>query len=276
MKTVSTVAELQALADAGTLAGLYDVPNDIYHAGPGVSSSGLKDLLRSPAHYAERRANPKSSAAMRTGSVVHTLALEPHKFETDYVVADCLSQTAKAFETAKALNPGKTVVCRNEAEDGHAIASALISNGLACNVLRSPGGRSELSVFWTDDETGILCKARADRLVSGTIVDIKTTQDARLQKFQRAIVDFRYHLSAAFYTDGFSKVIGEEHGFAWVVAESERPHGIAFYGADNELIAKGREEYKTALRIYRDNAATKFSASYPETFVNLSLPGWYV
>ncbi len=273
---IDSLEDLNQRAQAGTLLGLFDVPNELYHRGPGISSSSLKEILRSPAHYEERRANPSGSAAMRLGSIVHTLMLEPHKFETDYAVADCATSGAKIFAITQLANPGKTVVCRNEAEDGAAVAKAIRANALASHVLCAPSGHCEVSTYWIDDETGILCKARADRLIAGVIVDLKTTGDARFQKFQRSAVDFKYHLSAAFYVDGFTKTFGKEHTFAWVVAETERPHGIAFYGADEALIETGRAEYKLALRAYKEHSETHFVSSYPESFVSLSLPGYYI
>ena len=272
---ITDISELERREADGTLLGLFDLPIELYHAGPGVSSSGLKEILRSPAHYEDRRGNPSSSAAMRTGSVAHTLLLEPHKFKTDYAIADCASSTAKAFEMTKLANPGKTVVCRTEAEDGSAIAKAVRANRFASNVLLSPGGLNEVSVYWRDPDTDVLCKARADRITRGTIADLKTTQDARFHKFQRSVVDFKYHLSAAFYVDGFNQAIGEQHDFCWIAAESVRPHEVAFYAADPLLIETGRAEYKLALRAYRDHVAANFIAGYPESFVNLCLPGWY-
>ena len=62
IESIGSLEELTRRAEAGTLIGLFDISNEHYHAGPGASSSGLKEILRSPAHYEERRANPSTSA----------------------------------------------------------------------------------------------------------------------------------------------------------------------------------------------------------------------
>ncbi|MEB3212414.1 MAG: hypothetical protein VKL39_13730, partial [Leptolyngbyaceae bacterium] len=58
LKQVNSVEELWDLEQRGALLGLIRVPNEAYHAGPGVSSTDLKKLLESPAHYKAHKKNP--------------------------------------------------------------------------------------------------------------------------------------------------------------------------------------------------------------------------
>jgi exodeoxyribonuclease VIII len=71
--------------------GIYsDVPNDVYHSGPGISKSGLDLIHRSPLHFqfARTAANENARAptpAQALGTAFHALLLEPEAFARDYV-----------------------------------------------------------------------------------------------------------------------------------------------------------------------------------------------
>jgi exodeoxyribonuclease VIII len=74
------------------------------------------------------------------------------------------------------------------AVQGHPYANALLSHG-----------KAEES-FWADDTpTGLRVKARPDWYFGGTIVDLKTCQDASPSGFARACATFSYHVQAAHY-----------------------------------------------------------------------------
>ena len=63
-----------------------NMPNDAYHSYPeGISSTGLKAVLRSPAHYKFQAARTPSRA-MEIGTAIHTALLEPDRFAADYVL----------------------------------------------------------------------------------------------------------------------------------------------------------------------------------------------
>lgn len=277
--TVSTVEELRALEAEGKLAGsILKVPSAVYHKGPGFSSSGLKEVLRSPAHYrAYLEAPPKDSAALRIGTLIHLAVLEPDLFESSIVVMPKFEGEGMRKKKAEWLeaNQGKTVADPDERAVAVAVRDALFNSPLASNIIKE--GQAELSAYWIDEETGILCKARADYLRDGMIFDLKSCDDASAGSFGYAIRDFRYYLSAAFYLDGFSKALGTklEH-FAWIAAEKKPPHGIAYYVADETCIAHGRDVYKQALRTVAECRRTGHWPAYELNFKNISLPSWYL
>lgn len=275
-----TVTDLQAMRDRGELKGIVDnVPIEVYHASPGVSSSGLKALLQSPAHFRAYQSAESDSAALRFGRLVHTKVLEPELWEKTVILAtpwqfDGRTKEGKAERAAFAAKAeGREVVDHDDAKLIYGISDSIASNTLASRVLS--GGAAEVTVYWTDAVTGLLCKARADYLTASTIFDLKTTFDARLRPFQRSVTDYRYHLSAAFYLDGFSTVAPRD-AFAWLAVEKKPPFAVGFYAADPTMIEVGRREYRRALELYALCLETNHWPAYEQTFQNLTLPPWYV
>jgi RecB family exonuclease len=73
--------------------------NADYHADPAVSASHIKAVMQSPYHYWSRFLNPQRpvvepTAAMRFGSLVHCVVLEPDEVSKRYGV--CGPRNTKA------------------------------------------------------------------------------------------------------------------------------------------------------------------------------------
>lgn len=275
MKTITSLSELNDLAATGDLLGLVRVPIELYHAGPGISSTGLKEILKSPAHYLAYLEGQEDSAAFRLGRLVHMRILEPEVYAASVVVAPPMDGRTTAGKAAKeaflASSAGKEVVSANEHAENEKYAKAASSNKLASKIFQ--GGQAELSVYWVDEETKVLCKARADYLRGEAIFDLKTTSySAAPKEFQKTVLNLSYHVSAAFYLDGFASQLPVKH-FSWVVVEKKPPNCFGFFAADQELLNAGRAEYTKALATFAECLKTQVWSGYPEQFVNLSLTG---
>ncbi|EDQ2392345.1 hypothetical protein RU50_003362 [Salmonella enterica subsp. enterica] len=86
--------------------GRYEgVPNNTYHAADGISSSMLKDarisLMYFYGRYIAGTIKRETSDAFTMGSLVHTLVLEPAKFDEEYAVFPCIP--AGAFTNTDSL-----------------------------------------------------------------------------------------------------------------------------------------------------------------------------
>jgi predicted amidohydrolase len=116
-----------------------------------------------------------------------------------------------------------------------------------------------VSAFWTDPETGLELKARADMLNGmATCIDLKSAADASPHGFANAIARYRYHVQAALYLDAF----GAER-FVFVA-------GI--YTLDDASVQQGRDEYRRALRGIAEHQQKDVWPSYGAQ--EISLPGW--
>lgn len=271
--TEQTTREIQA--------GIYpDLPNDVYHAAPGVSSSMLNDMLRSPLHCWARYLDPdrepqKPSAAMQLGTAVHTAALEPDRWESEYVVAPKCDRRTKAgkaeWEAFQEQAAGRTVVTQEQAHTAQAMARAVRTHPEAAALLAA--GAAEHSVFH-EHSCGELVKVRPDWWHPGALADLKTTGDASPGGFRRQVARMRYYLQAALYVDTVAAFIGERLPWYWIAVESEPPHAVAVYQADAEALERGRALYHRALSLFVECRRAGRWPGYPDQAQLLSLPGW--
>ncbi|EBQ6260806.1 exonuclease VIII [Salmonella enterica] len=68
----------------------YDIPNEAYHAGPGVSKSQLDDIADTPAIYLWRKnapVNTEKTKTLDTGTAFHCRVLEPEEFSKRFIIA---------------------------------------------------------------------------------------------------------------------------------------------------------------------------------------------
>jgi hypothetical protein len=263
------------------LQGVFqDITNEAYHSGPGLSSSGVIRLKQSPSHYWEYKNNPPTqTTAMKLGTAFHTLILEPESFRKNYAIlkdfGDCRKVENKAAKAAFiAENENKLLLTQEEHENLLKMESALRSHKLAARLLT--GGKAEQSVFWTDNETQVLCKCRPDFLRSdGIVIDLKTSDDASLPQFQKSISKFQYHIQSAFYLDGISQALNEPlTDFIHVVVEKNPPYGVGIYTLDDGSLNKAREEIRDLLKLFSECLNKNQWPGYIEEIQNISIPAW--
>ena len=81
--------------------GIYDISNEAYHQGPGISRSALLEFKKSPYHYWYKYKNPdyipeSPTPAQILGHALHTAILEPEKVEEQFVVLPKVDKRTKA------------------------------------------------------------------------------------------------------------------------------------------------------------------------------------
>lgn len=265
------------------------IPNEEYHGGPGISKSGLDLIAKSPLHYWAAYLDPmreprEETAAMRVGTAIHTAILEPDTFLDRYrIMPEGIDRRTKKgkeeYETliAEAAAMGATLLSADDAKTALQVAKACHAHPLAAQLLGA--GAAEQSVYWVDDETGILCKCRPDWLLEANpnhaILDVKSTEDASPEGFMKSAYKYRYHVQAAWYLDGVEQATGmKADSFMFLALEKKRPYAAAFYFADEAMIEAGRVEYREALRTYADCLAADKWPGYADRLVPLSLPRW--
>ncbi len=269
---------------------IHGMSNADYHALPSVSSSQLKTILRSPAHYhaAYLAGAPRKepTASMVLGSLTHTLFLEPEQYGSEYIIApDCDRRTKDGKAVYAAFQDaadGMTIVTAEQRDTAHAMARALCGHQIHEAMT---GGHAEASIFWTDEQTGLACRIRPDYHIApcemwptGLIIDVKSTDDARPEAFARTCVNFGYDLSAAMYCDGFQQHCDttelEPPLFLLLVVERDAPHAVACYECSPEMLDKGHAKYRTAMNMLAESTASGNWPGYDDGIQLLNLPKW--
>ena len=212
----------------GLKAGIYfNLSNEDYHNDPAVSCSNIKDLLISPLKYWDssplnKNRKQKETKAKTIGTALHCLLMEKEKFGEDYIVLPKLEidsdfyreeskkpdfdQNYELFATKGAktfkYKGSKTVIRQEEYEEINEAVNNLEAQGAAGLLFKD--GYAEVSIFWRDEETGLMCKCRPDYLSTNYIADYKSI--ANIEMIERDLVSYKYHFQAAYYLEGLNQL----------------------------------------------------------------------
>lgn len=223
-----------------------------YRKAPGLSSTDLRTIVnKSPAHY--KYAEREETAAMALGTAVHMALLETDKFARTYCQKpEGMNFATKEGKAWKEANQDKKILSFDDYEKCRKIYAAAQNNSMAKELLRDT--KKELSYFWKDPETGILLKCRLDALKSdGTIVDIKTAEDASISGFRRSMTNYNYKTQAIFYMEGVKHMLNMEQypEFKYLVIEKSSPFVMASYVNGVESLKAAYIEFRHGLEKYK-------------------------
>ncbi len=240
--------------------GIYDISNDEYHGSEGLSKSGLSLIKDDPLFYWDKYLNPNKERDDKKhfmlGSAVNTLLLEPDLWEQNYFVRDPINLNSKkgreySKEILKPLKEKGVIIIEQDDFD-------LVKNMVEA-VINHPhffaltnNAKVEKSIYWIDEETGLLCKSRPDIWNDNidVLCDLKTSADGSYKSFLYDSQDYDYHMQAAMQIDAVKTITGKEiTEFYFLVSPKKRPFYPYLYHMDQESIEYGRSQYKAALRI---------------------------
>ena len=261
--------------------GIYPgVSHDDYHAHPAVSKSGLDRINQSPAHFrAYLDGKDKDTDAKRKGRLCHMAILEPARFETEAVVAPDINRRTNAgkaeWEKWQKLHVGCEIIEDQAEEDMIRSIQASVLSHKTAGALLSYQGQTEVSAFWADQETGISCRCRPDKMLGGgVIIDLKSARDASPRGFVRAVAEHRYYVQQAFYLDGFTAAGGCADTFIFIAFEKEPPFAVCCHQLQPEDVEEGRRAYRRNLETLARCRADNRWPSYADDIVQITLPAW--
>lgn len=260
--------------------GIYPgVPFSEYQHWDAVNNSLLWVLrTQSPLHAHYYQENPKEpTEVFKTGNALHTLILEPKKFDERYAVAPkCDKRTKVGKETwqkfAESLN-GKEFITRDIYKDLEFVANA-IRKQIIHRFIRN--GEAEVCIVWVDEQTGLLCKGRVDYVhrEQAILIDIKSTIDGSPRAFTRWLYNFGYYQECGFYCDGWRTLTKDDPAFVFLPAEKQPPYAVAAYEMHEQVIDAGRKSYRQALKVYAECQKSNTWPGYADTVEMLNLPEW--
>lgn len=226
----------------------YDLSAEVYHSDSAISSSGLKTLLKSPYKYWDSSPlnpdrEPLDTPTLKNSRAFHTMLLEPEKFQEEFTIKPgCKSSTISG------------VVGAGDYQDMLNAVKAVKSDSSIAPLLTD--GKPEVSIFWRDEKTGVMCRVRFDYLRPKVGFDYKTTTDVSMENIGYAIADYRYDLSAAMYIEGLraAGMYDESHlGFVLLFQEKKRPYLCESIRVPEQLMQKGYHDFRRGLDIYKEN-----------------------
>lgn len=262
--------------------GIYaNISDEDYHAGPGVSNSGLRVLgERSPAHYVAYRNEPRAETPAKTlGKRIHRAVLEPVRFELQYAVSPKFDLRKNVDKAAKAEweaeNAGKEAIEQDDFDRCLRIRDRAHADWQVRDLLRD--AHFEQSAYARDPVTGVLVRVRPDidrRGGTRILADLKSCLDARREPFSRALWDYGYFQQAPFYLDVISWIPGEQppEQFYFIAFEKEPPFAVCVYEASPTVLRRGREAYRPALDRYAECVATNQWPAYDQGVTQIDLP----
>lgn len=260
-----------------------DMPEHDYHGHDGsLSASGAKLLAppnACPAKFRWRQDNPEFKDAFDFGSVAHRIVLGKGA-DVEVLPYDNWQSKAAKEGKAAAREAGKVPILAKDYTTATAVAKAVQDDALAGDVFT--GGEAEVSLFWPDEETGVIRRARFDylkRKVEGRrriIADLKTARSSEPIAFGKSAADFGYAISAANYVDGaIACGLDPDPLFLFVAVEKEPPYVVSTFYATEDDIELGRKLMRAALRTYAKCVAEDRWPGYTEGPQPLELPYYY-
>lgn len=291
-----------------TAPGAYpDIDMALYHRapnllpGPSLSSSGAKTILnKSPFHYfMDSPMNPDrpeedSAPHFAVGKAAHDLLLLGGDWKRAYHVlpegfawnkTKAMPEEIAAAEYAR--TKGKTLIKHDDMLLVERIAERIGANPAARNALIN--GIPEMTLAWQDAETGVWLRARPDFLPNSVINgdDIRVVPDLKFMAanhcspagFSRAIANFGYHQSFAFYDEGIKAIYGQSPThWLFVAIEKDEPHSVSLYTLPPADLERGRAQNRKAIRTFAEclerGAEPHHWPAYTTEPEQIGLPGW--
>ena len=162
-----------------------------------------------------------------------------------------------AFSFICQANEDKTIITKAQFDQVMKWVEAVRKHPAASELL-SGKGQNEISIFWTDKETGEICKARPDRIKDGYIIDLKTAVSAQPDDFCKKAYDLNYHIQAAWFSEGYEQEFREKSkGFIFIAVEKTAPYNVVVYYADDFMLEVGAYEADKYLKTYHKCKTTK-------------------
>lgn len=287
-----------ALQPTDDWTGIFpNVPADEYHGRSldVASASGMKHILRSPAHFHYWATHPeddKQSPALTFGRALHMAVLEPDTFGRVYSVlpADAPRRPTQAQWNAKKSSPesesaktwwrewqdanaGKLMLSADDYDRAQRMGDSARAHPIAAGLVT--GGDRETTFRWIDPDSGLRCKSRADLYAAGEFVmDVKSCRDASPDGFARAVASYQYDLQAAHYIEGVKATAAPLRWFIFLAIESEAPYVCNPCFLDPKAEERGYLLVQRAMKRQAECLRTGRWGGYSDNLTEIRLPTW--
>lgn len=195
-----------------------------YRSKEGLSGSQVSDL-ENPFKFKYYKENGKEvTDAMRFGSLVHCLILEPIEFETRYLVAPeglRFDERTAAYKALLEEAGEREILKPDKYLEAKTMADVVKTQKTVANILKYKI-EFEKEIFWI--ERGLPMKGKLDMYIPelNLICDYKTTTNAKPDKFQWDLKDKGYLLQTLHYQIGMKTLQGADKVPSVIVIGQEK------------------------------------------------------
>jgi hypothetical protein len=260
-----------------------DLSEADYHGQRGsLSASGAKWLIPPspcPAKFRHYQEHQEQKKVYDFGHVVHRLVLGKGD-EIEVLPFDSMRSNAAKDAEAAARDADRVPILQEEYQRAQAVAAAVRCDPIGGALFSD--GEAELSLFWPDEDTGIIRRARLDWITNPVkgrrrfIGDLKTARTAEPLGFGRSAADYDYIVSAANYVDGaIACGLDPDPAFLLVVAEKDEPYVVTTFQVTDDELELGRRLMRSAITTYAQCVKDDHWPGYTEGVTPLELPGYY-
>lgn len=214
----------------------------------------------------------ESTPAMRFGSGVHGLILEPEVFEDRFVVmpdfhlepgnvtkegkpsesraTDYYKQKSAAF---LAENSGREMLSRKQYDDALQCIEAVRECPDACEIIERAGANKEVTIEGVIE--GVPCKGRIDLMTPAEVSDIKTMGYVDHDSVERAVLNLDYLFKLAFYRE-LARQHSCDREVSIIAVQSGGCFDCAVYDVPSQYIDLGFDQVVNVMKDYKAAVAS--------------------
>lgn len=215
----------------------------------------------------------QTTSQMEFGTLVHTLILEPHEFDSRYIVLDnsaickeiggarptSTKKYAEWMESQLMIAGDKAIISKEDKDKAERIYDKAVMLGVIDTFFT--GGESEKTVTGVssgyDEDFDALCIIDYDSPFQS--VDLKTTSKP-LHKFRFDANELGYDIQAS-VTNSLNK-----KDFVFVVVQTVEPFDIGIFTCSEFFMNRGKQKVNTALANY-----SGYEDKYSSSLLNFEL-----
>lgn len=268
----------------GIAPGVYDIPDDEYHAiKTALSCSGAKRLLppSCPAifRYELDHGRP-AKPAFDLGHAAHKMVLGAGP-EIEVIQHDSWRSKDAQTRQAAAYAEGKVPLLAVDYERVVGMADAIRRHPLASALLNPERGKPEQSLFRVDPETGVSLRSRVDWLPDPgpgrfIVADYKSAISAEPSAIAKAVANFGYAQQDSWYTDMIVALeLAEDPAFVLIFQEKTPPYVVTVVELDQTAKQIGRGLNRRAIDLFAECVSNDDWPDYASDVVEISLPKWF-
>lgn len=287
--------------------GIYtDISIRDYHMSGGHSATNFKAAKKSLALWHWNKTHPQERKShFDFGNAFELALLDKVAFEQDVVIMQTEAWVKKAMDDNPKLKvpknsavykaeeskfmegkEGKYIIPDTGQQSFQTIEYMLESCYKDSTIQKLISGTEyQLSLYWTDESTGLKMKTRPDicKRKKNVIVNLKTAEDGSPKQFSRDLATYDYPLQAAIEITGCLRtgLMDSVDNYFWLVVEKQPPYNATIYEFQKQDIEYSFDELDFLKRKLARAKEEKLYPGYTDRSDNqfgiltAEIPAWY-